>query len=184
MLTRAADSVLVVIDMQPNFLAAIDGKEEVLKRCIFLARCAAALGIPIFATEQYPSRMGHTEETLREAMPGAQVEGKMIFSAYPALKPWLESQGRSQVVICGIETPICVNQTAHELKQNNIEVFVAEDAVGGRSALMHRNGLERMRAIGCEIAHGDSIVYEWMQTAGHPQFRDILRIVKESSAGA
>lgn len=178
MLADVDRSVLLVVDMQPNFLAGIHEGDSVLARCRFLIRCASRLGVPIFVTEQYPERMGHTEASLAEALGDAKTVGKMIFSAYPALKDWLPA-GRNQVVICGIETPICVNQTAHEARAAGLDIFVAEDAVGGRSALMHRDGLERMRAVGCEIAHGDSIVYEWMKSADNPAFREVLKIVKE-----
>lgn len=179
MLASIDRSVLLVIDMQPNFLAAIHEADRVLNRTIFLVRVAKTLGVPIFVTEQYPDRMGHTHEELLPHLESARVSGKMVFSAFPLLEAWRTPE-KDQVVICGIETPICVNQTAHDAREAGLSVFVAEDAVGGRSEMMHRNGLERMRSIGCEIAHGDSIVYEWMRTAEHPHFRDILKIVKEA----
>jgi len=177
MLAQVDRSVLVVVDMQSTFLAAIHEADRVLGRTEFLVRCARLLDIPIFVTEQYPERMGGTHPRLAELLGEAKTVGKMIFSAYPALRQWLP-EFRDQLVLTGIETPICVNQTAQEATAAGIDVIVAEDAVGGRSELMHRNGLERMRAIGCEIAHGDSVVYEWMQTAEHPAFREVLKIVK------
>lgn len=180
MLADIQKAALVVVDMQPNFLAAIPDGEAVLARTLYLVRCATTLEIPVFVTEQYPSRMGGTDPRIAEALPtGADIAGKMIFSAWPALRAWLPAD-RSQLVIAGIETPICVNQTAHEALAAGLEVFVVEDAVGARSDAMHRNGLERMRAAGAEIAHSDSIVYEWMKSAEHPAFRDILKLVKES----
>lgn len=178
MLANKDRSVLVVVDMQPNFLAAIHEADKVLARCRYLMRCANLLGVPVFVTEQYPDRMGHTHPSLTEHLTKATTVGKMIFSAYPALSEWLP-EGRDQIILCGIETPICVNQTAHEALAAGMSVFVVEDAVSGRSEAMHNNGLERMRRIGCEVAHSDSIVYEWMQSAEHPAFRDVLKIVKE-----
>ncbi len=181
MLARLEDSLLVVVDLQPAFMAPIVEIDSVLARANYLLRVGQLLGVPRFATEQYPSRMGHTHELLMPGLDRCPIEGKMVFSCLgaPSLRPWIDNSGRRQVVLVGIETPICVNQTAHELLELGYEVIVAEDAVGGRSELMHRNGIERMRAAGATIAHTDSIVYEWMRTAEHPQFRDVLKIVKE-----
>lgn len=178
MLASLDRSVLLVVDVQPNFLAAIHEADRVVDRTHFLIKVATLLGVPVFATEQYPDRMGHTHEALMPDLNPAHIAGKMVFSAFPLLESWRTPE-KDQVVLCGIETPICVNQTAHEAREKGLSVFVAEDAVGGRSELMHRNGLERMQAVGCEIAHSDSIVYEWMKTADHARFRDVLKIVKE-----
>ena len=178
MLAELDRSVLAVVDMQPSFLAGIVDGERVLARTEFMVRCAHVLGIPVFATEQYPDRMGHTETSLLELLGDAVVEGKMVFSAWPALSKWLP-RDRDQIVICGIETPICVNQTAQQVTAMDFRAFVVEDAVGARSALMHSNGVERMRRAGCQIAHSESVVYEWMRTADHPHFREVLKLVKE-----
>lgn len=178
MLAELDRSVLAVVDMQPNFLAGIVDSDRVLARTKFMVRCAHLLGVPIFVTEQYPSRMGHTEASLLELLAEATVEGKMVFSAWPAISTWLP-RGRDHVVLCGIETPICVNQTAQQITAIDFRAFVVEDAVGARSEAMHANGIERMRRAGCHIAHSESIVYEWMRTADHPAFRDVLKVVKE-----
>lgn len=181
MLAALDQTGLIVIDLQSNFLAAIDDADHVLRRCEFIIRAANSLGVPVFVTEQYPARMGSTHEDLLPYLSGATIEGKMVFSALgaPSLATWLE--GKTQIVLCGIETMICVNQTAQQLWELGHEVIVAGDAVGGRSLEMHELGLSRLRSASCEIAHTEAIVYEWMETAEHPKFRDVLKLVKEFS---
>jgi nicotinamidase-related amidase len=178
MLASTEDSGLIVIDLQPSFLAAIPNADSVVRRSEFLIRAATILGVPIFVTEQYPSRMGSTDERLMPFLGGATIEGKMVFSALgaPSISAWVER--KLQIVLCGIETMICVNQTAQQLWELGHEVIIAADAVGGRSLEMHELGLGRLRSSGCELAHSEAIVYEWMQTAEHPQFREVLKLVK------
>ncbi|MEQ1821621.1 MAG: isochorismatase family protein [Fimbriimonadaceae bacterium] len=179
MLACSEQTGLIVIDLQPSFLAAIHDSERVMRRAEFLVRVANLLAIPVFVTEQYPDRMGATHEALLRHLGAATIEGKMVFSALgaPSLASWLE--GKTQIVLCGIETMICVNQTAQQLWELGHEVMIAADAVGGRSIQMHELGLSRLSLAGCEFAHSEAIVYEWMKTAEHPQFREVLKLVKE-----
>jgi nicotinamidase-related amidase len=176
-------SVLVVVDLQPTFLGGIHRKERILSRCAFLIRAATALGVPVLATEQYPARMGGTDSGIKELLDAAQapIYPKMAFSCAGCeqFSDRMRELGRDQAVIAGIETHICVNQTAHHLLDDPHEVFVPGDAVGARTDEMHKIGLKRMRAAGATIAHSESIVYEWMLSAEHPQFREVLKLVKE-----
>ena len=104
----------------------------------------------------------------------------MTFSAWGA-KPFVKSidhYKRSQIVLVGIETHICVNQTAHDLMDEDLDVIVCADAVGARPGGMHEIGLKRMADEGAALAHTESVVYEWLQSADHPAFRDVLALVK------
>jgi nicotinamidase-related amidase len=182
-LSEANRSVLVVVDIQPSFLDPIAGKERVLRRSEFLLKIANLLEIPSLATEQYPSRMGGTHESLLPHLVQECVLGKMSFSCAGCSEfvDALDNLQRDQVVLVGIETHICVNQTAHHLLRRGYEVFLAADATGSRSDDAHKVGLKRMRQAGAVISHTESIVYEWMGSAEHPQFRDALKVVKEFS---
>lgn len=93
----------------------------------------------------------------------------------------LEDLAPKQVVLVGIETHICMLQTALDLLRIGKQVFVVGDAVGARSAERHEMGLRRIEAAGAVIVHSESIVYEWLGTAEHPRFRDVLALVKEYS---
>lgn len=184
MLVTLERSALVVVDIQPNFLAPIHRGQEVLQRAKFLVEAAGELGVPIFASEQYPDRMGGTEESLSALLRryDATVEGKMRFSAggCPGFWEWLERHERDEIILVGIESHICVLQTGHELIQTGCVVYLAADAISARTEQMHQIGIERLRHLGAEVGHSESFVYEWMQSAEHPQFRDILKLVKAS----
>lgn len=182
MLARLEDSILLVIDLQPSFLAAIHERERVLDRSKFLLSCARVLGAPALATEQYPERMGGTEPSIAELVSGP-IPGKMRFSCCgnDQVDREIAESGRSQVILVGIETHICVNQTAHQLLDQGHDVIICADAVGARSVQMHEIGLRRLVQAGAVIAHTESVVYEWMGSAGHPQFREVLAIVKRHS---
>jgi nicotinamidase-related amidase len=182
MLARLEDSALIVVDMQPTFLDPVWERERVLGRCRFIAECARFLGVPILATEQYPERMGGTEPGLLEAM-GVGPIPKMSFSCLGEKefrKAW-KTLDREQAVIVGIETHICVTQTAYDLLEDEVDVIVCLDAVSARSEDRHKTAVKRMRDEGAGVAHTESVVYEWMQSAEHDRFRDVLGVVKRSA---
>lgn len=180
MLATRDDSIVVLIDMQPNFLKPIAGGVEVLKRCNFLVQAARLLKIPVLATEQYPSRMGVTHEDLTPLLSERPI-GKMCFSCArsPEFLTRIETFERRQAILIGIETPICVNQTAHDLLDLGYQVIVAADSVGARSFDMHELALRRMQSAGAIIGQTESIVYEWLETAQDPAFKQVLRLVKD-----
>lgn len=178
MLARLEDSILVVIDMQPSFVNGIWRSEEILKRTKFLVECATSLGVPILATEQNRERMGATEPELA-ALIGNEAIDKMTFSCCGIEHFNDQLMGKKQAVLVGIETHICVNQTAHHLVENGFEVIVCADAVSARTEDRHDIGLSRLRDFDVTVAHSEAVVYEWMQSADHPKFREVLALVKQ-----
>lgn len=177
----ATDSFVTVIDVQPTFLAGIWQRDQIVERTKFLIQCANLLGVPVLATEQYPERMGGTEPGVQELL-GEPPYSKMAFSCCgsEAYLEKAESLSRTQAVLVGIETHICVTQTALDLLENGYEVFLAVDAVSCRMEDAHKIGIKRLRDAGVEVCHTESVVYEWMQGADHEKFRDVLKIVKGS----
>lgn len=174
-------SVLVVVDLQPTFMAGIYDRERVLERTKFLVQAAGLMNVPVLATEQYPERMGGTDETLTKLI-GSRPFPKMSFSCCGCedFASALALTGRKQAILVGIETHICVSQTAVDLINQDFEVLVCPDAVSSRSLEMHKLGMERMRDSGVWPFHTESVVYEWMETAENPRFRDVLKLVKGS----
>lgn len=174
--------MLVVVDMQPTFMVPIHDLARVTARVRFLVEAAKVLGVPTFATEQYPERMGGTESSIAALLDVSPMP-KTAFSCMgcEGLPAMLKEEDRKQVVLCGIETHICVNQTAHHLVDGSFEVLLAADAVSARTQDMHEIGVQRMRDAGAVIAHSESIVYEWMGSSEHPAFRQILALVKNYS---
>ncbi len=182
-LCKAAMSGLLVVDVQPNFLKPIHERDRVLSRVCFLSEVANALSVPCLASEQVPDRMGGSHANIAALVPDRFAKRRFSCAEEPAFLSWLGAKSPTQVVIVGIETPICVLQTALELRAEGFEVVVAEDAIGARSETMHRNGLERMRGEGVVVAHSESIAYEWMESSAHPQFRTVLELVKRYGEG-
>ena len=184
MLGDATQSAVLVIDIQPNFLKVIEGGDSVVGRTKFLLEAARLLEVPVFASEQVPGRMGGTEPTLRSQLESmhAPIEGKAVFSALgcSGCLPWIESTGRTQIIIAGIETPICITQTTVQLLELGYDVTLAYDAIGARSSEMHERALSRLQQLGAQLAHTEAIAYEWMGTAEHPAFRDVLAALKSA----
>lgn len=175
----AGSSVLILVDLQPTFLAAIHNSESVLKRSEFLMRAANLLDVPVLATEQNPERMGPVAPSISGLLAGPPI-AKQLFSCAGCKEfdAEITRLGRSEAVIVGIETHICVTQTALDLLSTGRVVRVCEDAVGARARQMDEIGFRRLRHAGVDVTHTESVVYEWMQTAEHPEFREVLALVK------
>jgi isochorismate hydrolase len=138
--------------------------------------------VPILATEQNPGRMGGTHERLLPLVKSSPLE-KMAFSCAGCTEfsDSLITLQRPQIVLIGIETHICISQTALDLLTKGFEVIVCADAVSARSPDRHSLGLERIRDAGAGIAHTESVAYEWMGAADSPAFREALELVKSHS---
>lgn len=176
------ESVLVVVDLQDSFLAPISNRAEVLHRCKFLIEAANALQIPIVATEQYATRMGETNceiiQVLGEAVPRID---KLCFSCAGsgAFQSEIRKIGKSQAVVIGIETHICVCQTTLDLLDGGFKTFVAADAVSGRLPDAHAVALNRLANAGAIVTHTESVVYEWLKSAEASEFKTVLQLVKK-----
>lgn len=172
-------SVLLVVDLQPAFLKGVHEAERVVGRSAFLARVAEVMGVPVLATEQNPDRMGGTHLELLPHV--GQPFPKMTFSclACEDLASALEFTSRRQAIVVGIETHICVGQTAQDLLALGYEVAVCPDAVSAGTLDAHKLGMERMRDAGVVPIHTEAVAYEWLGTAEHYAFRQVLELVKQ-----
>lgn len=180
-------AVLVLVDIQEKLTRVMHEREALVTRLCQLTACAKALGVPIIAMEQLPDKMGPTIPELRELLAGVtEPIPKATFScaASPEFREALAASGRRQVLLAGIETHVCVYQTAMELA-DDYEVQLVTDAVSSRTAQNKAAALTRLR----QAAQGSSprhiamttvemAVFEMLHTAEHPAFRDILRILK------
>ena len=141
------------------------------------------LGIPVLCTEQNPSRMGATVPELAPYVNNPPPFAKMEFSALRCAEfvAAFEATGRTQVILVGLETHICISQTAHDLLLRDLDVIVCPDAVSARTLEAHKLGMERIRDAGAVPAHTESVVYEWLGTADRPEFKQVLAVVKQRS---
>jgi nicotinamidase-related amidase len=180
-------SMLVVIDVQGRFygaLADVDAARlaTVVERVVWLAATATALGVPALVTEEDPDRNGPTEAAILQALPREVPRfTKPAFGLVdvPEIFAAVEATGRRQVVLAGLETDVCVAQSAIGLLDRGFRVVVAADAVFSPAAV-HEHGIRRMSAAGVELLHAKGIYYEWVRTlaaarafeAAHPELVD------------
>ncbi len=178
-LMNATDTGLLVVDAQEKLLAIIPSSAEVVWNIRRLLDAAAALGVPSEATEQYPDKLSPTVPELKQRL-GA-IPDKLAFSACvrgEIFERWKEA-GRFRVLVCGIETHVCVQQTALDLSAAGFEVYLAVDAVGARRAIDHETALRRMESAGVILTSTEATMFEWCRTADTPEFKQISALAKE-----
>ena len=182
MLLSAREGLLVVVDMQARLVPVLADPENLVGRVQFLLRAAAQLSVPVVASEQYPKGLGHTVPEVSDYLPEGAVVEKMTFSAMrePAFREAVETRGagRKQAVVCGAETHVCVLQTAAELAAAGYATTLVADAVGSRRESDRTAGLERLRAMDCQVATSEMVVFEWLERAGTDAFRRLAPLIK------
>ncbi|MEA1675050.1 isochorismatase family protein [Nitrospirillum sp. BR 11163] len=166
--------IFAVIDLQARLMPAILGGAAVVANTRRLLAAAGMLAVPTLFTEQNPRGLGTTVPEL--APDPASVVSKMTFDATPALIDHLPD-GHA-VVLAGCEAHVCVLQTALGLLERGRPVYVVEDAVGSRTAENKAAGLRRMAAAGAEIITTEMAVFEWLESAEHPRFREVVALIK------
>jgi len=178
---RAADTALLVVDVQQRLVPAIRNAERIVWNCRRLLDGARVLGLRSAITEQNPEKLGGTVAELAAAYSDA-VPAKMAFScgACGELFADWRDVGIERVLVCGIETHVCVAQTAFDLLAAGYQVFVAADAVGSRAAVDHETALRRLETSGAVLTTVEAALFEWCERAGTPEFRQISALVKES----
>ncbi len=179
-LMNATDTGLLVVDAQEKLLAIIPGSDHVIWNIRRLLDAAAALGVPAEATEQYPDKLSPTVPELKKRL-GA-IPDKLAFSACACgeiFERW-KNEDRFRVLVCGIETHVCVQQTALDLTAAGFEVYLAVDAVGARRPIDHETALRRMQSAGVILTTTEATMFEWCATAGKPEFKKISALAKET----
>lgn len=183
MLAHAERSVLVVTDIQARLAAAMPPLQlaRVLRNAGILLQATGRLDIPVIVTEQYPAGLGPTHEAITPFIPAsAQRFEKTCFSACGAggFFDALVRLQRTQVVLIGMEAHVCVLQTAAELAEKGLDVFVVEDAVCSRTHANRGNGLARMRDAGMAVSNTESVLFEWLRNARHEHFKSLSALIK------
>src|SRR5918911_2966474 len=175
----AADTGLLVIDVQDKLMTKIPGAAALVRDVGFLIDAAGLLGMPVQATEQYPKGLGPTVPDLARRLP--ERPDKVAFSccAVPSVVDGFHRAARPKVVLAGIETHVCVQQTALDLLALNFRVYVPADAVASRYGIDHDRALHRLEQAGAIITTSEAAVFEWVGGAGTPQFKEISRLVQE-----
>jgi nicotinamidase-related amidase len=174
------DAVLVVVDVQESLLRAIHDADRVVANTARLIEAAKVFSVPIVITLQNPERLGGCPQPVEDALPHAERLTKMAFSCYRVgeFAQKLRDTGRGQVLLCGVEAHVCINQTAHDLVSHGYRVHVVKDACSSRTDENRQVAMDRMREIGCVITSTEMAIFELTREAGTPEFKQILPIVK------
>jgi len=165
-------AALVVVDVQEAF-RPYESFAGVADACAKLVQAARILDLPTTVSEQYPKGLGHTAPEVD--LGGETPIEKSVFSA--ARADGFDLAGRNQVIVCGIETHVCVSQTVHDLLGQGVEVHVPADAVGSRHVIDYERGLERLERAGAVVTTVEAALFELLERAGTPEFKAVQKLI-------
>ncbi len=179
--SEASRSQLVLIDMQSRLATVMptDPMQSVIKNCAILLQSAPLLEVPVLMTEQYPKGLGATLPELAALAKSVQPIEKTVFSCMAESKFERQlTRDHDQIILTGMESHICVMQTALDLLAAGKQVFVVEDAVISRSPANKANALSRMRHAGCVITNTESVLFEWLGKAEGDVFKTVSKWIR------
>ena len=183
LLCHAETSQLVVIDIQERLASAMPEKAvaRVMDNTAVLLQAAKLLGVAVTRTEQYPKGLGETKPGISQHLDSKSVCIEKTCFACTGSSDFtnrLSIKRRPQIILTGMETHVCVLQTAIELHEQGFQVFVVEDAVCSRNKHRHKNAIARMRQAGVIVTNTESVVFEWLRDAKHEHFKAIAKLIK------
>ena len=173
------DAALLVVDMQAKLLPLIPSSQRLIWNVGRLIDGAKILNVAHAATEQYPQGLGPTAPELAQRL--QEIPAKTAFSCLECgdiFRAWRD-RGIWKILVCGIETHVCVSQTVHDLLGEGFRVYVAADAVAARGPLDHDIALRRMDSAGATLTTTEAALFEWCARAGTPEFKQISQLVKQ-----
>jgi len=180
-LLEADKALLFIVDIQERFLPVIAEIDRVIEKTGMLIQAATRLDIPIIVTEQYPQGLGHTAPVILKQLPvSARCFEKSTFSSIgaPGVREYLVETGRTQIMVAGIETQVCINQTAHQLLNMNYSVFLMEDAVSSRNLNDRDIAIAKLRQSGAIPCSAEMALFELLRDAKNPHFKAFLEYIK------
>jgi nicotinamidase-related amidase len=177
------NAVLLIIDPQEKLLPKVFEPERVAKNTILLLRFAKIVGLPVVTTTQYEKGIGPIVDSIRQELPEGPVFDKVTFGCFddPLFRPRVEENGKTRktLILTGIESHICVAQTALGALEHGFHVHVASDAVSSRTEWNWKTGLARMQQAGAIISSTEMVLFEIMKRSDAPAFKQILPDLKE-----
>lgn len=177
-------AIVLVIDLQEKLMPLVRNHERIIAAAGRLLDGAKIFDLPVIATEQYPRGLGPTVEPISARLKetSAQVFEKPTFSAWaqPQIREALIARDRTQVILIGIETHVCIQQTALDLISRDYDVFVCADAVGSRVKVDHKHALHRFRQEGGHVTTIESVLFELCHRCDTPKFKAMLEVIKQA----
>lgn len=173
MLINKDRSLLILVDIQEKLAPHVLNSEAMINRCAWMQRLAHRLEVPMIVSEQYPQGLGSTVPELSLAAAESNRIAKVDFScmADQGFQQVMHQFNREQLILIGIETHVCVLQTALQALESGKEVFVVVDAVSSRHEVDMKYGLKRMKQAGVELVTAEMVFFEWLRRAGDPKFK-------------
>src|SRR6185312_6509686 len=178
---RPEECALAVIDIQEKLLPSIWEKERLVQNSQLLVRMAKAMNLPVLVSTQYMKGLGPTVPEIASLLPDVTVIDKLEFGCFgngDYCSAISQLADRNTLLLCGMETHICVTQTALGALNQGMNVHVAADAVSSRTELNWQLGLNRMQAAGAVISSTEMLVYELMGKSGTATFKEMLKWIK------
>lgn len=173
------DTALLVVDVQGKLITLTPGHETIIWNIRRLLDAAKVLGVPAVGTEQYPKGLGPTVPVLAERL--GPIPAKLAFSCGGCgeLFADFDARGIAKLLVVGIEAHVCIQQTALDLLAASYRVFLAVDAIGARHAVDRDTAFRRMESAGATLTTAEAAMFEWCETSGTPEFKEISRLVQE-----
>jgi len=174
------NTLLLVVDFQQRLLGAFKDPEKFLPNCIKLIKVANILNLPILSTEQYPKGLGPTVDEIKSELTNLKPVEKVAFSCFGESRfvDELSRHSSRQLMVCGIETHICVEQTVLDGIECGYQMHVVSDACGSRKKKDHKTGLRKMEQAGAIVTCSEMAMYEILVRSDSEEFRDVLPLVK------
>ena len=171
---KISETGLLVVDVQEKLVTAVKEPAEWVERVEILVKAAKLLEIPVAITEQVPTKLGKTVPAVLQAGGKVAPTSKATFSAAEAGR----GLGRKKVLVVGCETHVCVRQTVYDLRLKEVQPVLVADAVGSRKESDRQLALQEMRQDGIVVASTEAVLFELMETAEHPKFKEIQSLIK------
>ena len=173
-------SLLLIVDMQGKMAAMMHEYDFLFAQIQKITRVTQILNIPVLFTEQAPDKIGQTVPEITWLLNNQKPFPKKSFSCWlcPEFVSALKQSGRRQIIVTGIESHVCIYQTVRELLKEKYEVHVVIDAVSSRTAANRQLGINRCQEEGAVLTSFEMVICEWLQTAEHPKFREVLSLMK------
>jgi len=174
------DTGLLVIDLQTKLMNKIPHKDKIITKTFQLVAGAKILAVPVFATEQYPQGLGPTIPELAGRLPDKLEKVSFSCGVLPEVIKFFKSKSSKKILLTGIETHVCVLQTAMDLMEQGFDVYLAVDAVGSRHEQDREWALRRLEVAGVILTTAETALFEWTEKAGTPEFKEVSRLVIEA----
>ena len=177
---NVSDTLLLIIDVQDRLAEMLKNGEEVVKNNTILAKSARILNIPIVVTEQYPKGLGSTVSELKDFIYPENIFEKTSFSALENKEVLgkIKSFNPKNIILTGIETHICVYQTALALIENGYNVNIVKNAVSSRNSKDYKTALDLMKDFGAKLTCTETVLFELLKTSEHPNFKEVQALIK------